>query len=206
MPTPSNPPIGGVTWMDAIDGSIEVYAGSLKAILDGLAACRTVATAHMVANGIMSSDAEIADTGRWYPLSGTIRAYHAIEEEAGRGALFDVGASVPKNAQFPETIADIDAAMKANDIAYHMNHRKAGVVMFDPATGAMVEGIGHYRYSRSGSEQTITMVCDGPYPCSFDYGLLTALAQRFETGAAVAHDGEACRASGNADCTYVITW
>jgi hypothetical protein len=68
--------------------------------------------------------------------------------DVGPRALFQYGQHLPKYAPFPPTITDIQSAMGSMDAAYHMNHRKNGKVMFDPATGEMLEGIGHYGYRR----------------------------------------------------------
>lgn len=97
--------------------------------------------------------------------------------------------------------------MQSNDVAYHMNHRRNGQLMFNPATGVMLEGIGHYGYKREPGERKIISVCDNPYPCKLDHGILTTVARRFQLRALVTHDDtKPCRAKGGNDCTYVVTW
>jgi hypothetical protein len=51
-------------------------------------------------------------------------------------------------AQFPPQIKTIDDALGAIDVAYHMNHRINGKVLFDPQTGKTAEGIGHYVFEK----------------------------------------------------------
>ena len=41
---------------------------------------------------------------------------------------------------FPPEINDVESAVRSIDIAFHLNQRKNGVVMYDPATGVMLEG------------------------------------------------------------------
>ena len=68
--------------------------------------------------------------------------------------------------------------------------------MFDATTSELAEGIGPYGYEKA-SERSIVSVCDNPYPCSFDRGIITTMARRFERGAAIVHDDSApCRRRG----------
>ncbi len=50
------------------------------------------------------------------------------------------------------------------------------------------------------------MECSTPYPCAFDEGIVTGLAQRFEPTATVAHDRKGCRKRGDPSCNYNVTW
>jgi len=118
-----------------------------------------------------------------------------------------IGQHVPKHAPFPPSINDIHGAMGSMDAAYHMNHRKGGRVMFDPATGQMLSGIGNYGYAPVPRERRIISVCENPYPCDFDRGIITALAARFERGSRVTHDDSApCRKNGADSCKFIIAW
>ena len=36
-----------------------------------------------------------------------------------------------------------------------MKHKKNGSIMFDPNSGAVLEGISHYSYSKNGNEYTL---------------------------------------------------
>jgi hypothetical protein len=50
-------------------------------------------------------------------------------------------------------------------------------------------------------------VCDNPYPCAFDRGIITAMAQGFELQAKVVHDdAKPCRKQGAESCTYIASW
>jgi hypothetical protein len=108
----------------------------------------------------------------------------------------------------PPWVVDRDTAIKAIDIAYHLNHRKKGELLFDINTGTMTEGIGHYGYEqdRFGKNQIVS-VSHNPYPCAFDHGIITAMAHKFQPAALIKHDDtKECRSNGAETCTYNITW
>jgi hypothetical protein len=189
---------------------IEVSGNSLSSILEGFGVFRSLAMQVLRTHGIVvyltGKDATI-DITKWYPLAKFLDAIEDISNRIGARIMNDIGQSVPKNAKFPPSIKDLDMAVRAIDVAFHMNHRKGGVPMFDPKTGKMVEGIGHYGYQRLGSERKITSVCDNPYPCQLDLGLLTAMSKKFELSPLVSHDDrKPCRSKGGSSCTYIITW
>jgi hypothetical protein len=189
---------------------IEVSGASLGAIIDGFKKYPTVAMKYLTKYGLVKTvagkPAEI-DRGGWYSLETWLAAYEGIANEVGPNSLFGIGKSIPENATFPPHVVDIHSAIASIDVAFHMNHRKNGVVMFNPENGSMLEGIGHYAVQPSEKENRIICVCENPYPCDFDRGIITAMANRFEPLARTAHDNEApCRKNGADSCTYVVMW
>ncbi|WP_223754257.1 hypothetical protein [Myxococcus sp. RHSTA-1-4] len=149
----------------------------------------------------------VLDTNAWYDLELYLPVYKRIDTLLGGRGLEKVGSFVPQNAVFPPHVKDVQSALASIDIAYHMNHRKDGRDMFNPATGEMMEGIGHYTYQPVAGKNEAVMVCDNPYPCRFDMGLIKGMAQRFQPQATLTHDAhQGCRHKGAASCTYVITW
>lgn len=147
------------------------------------------------------------DYNDWYQQQVWLDAFKEISMRLGDHALSQIGIKISDNIQFPEWVKDIDSALKLVDISYHMNHRKNGRPMFDPTSGAMLDGIGHYGYSRKRGENMIISECNTPYPCEFDKAVLTAVAQKFKPGAYVTHDdSRPCRKNGNKSCTYKICW
>jgi hypothetical protein len=188
---------------------IEAYGASIEAIVEAFKLFPSVALKRLVAAGIgtMQGKNMVVERDAWYSQEKFLSAFENIAKEVGPRALFQYGQHVPKHAPFPPSINDIHSAMGSMDAAYHMNHRKNGRVMFDPATGTMLEGIGHYGYSPVPGERKIISVCENPYPCDFDRGILTYLAVRFERLARVAHDDtKPCRRAGADSCTYIVTW
>ncbi|MFZ5892168.1 MAG: hypothetical protein ACOY0T_14015 [Myxococcota bacterium] len=189
---------------------IEVSGASLGAIVEGFRKYPTVAMKYLTRYGLVKGPVgKQADIDRegWYRLEDWLAAYEGIANEIGLNSLFGIGKSIPENAVFPPHVNDIHSAIASIDVAYHMNHRKNGTVMFNPETGQMLEGIGHYGFQAANDENRIICVCENPYPCDFDRGIITAMATRFEPLARTVHDNEApCRKKGADSCTYVVMW
>lgn len=148
------------------------------------------------------------DMDGWYSQAAWLEAFEHIAATVGDRVLFNIGLSIPENAEFPPWVLDIDSAVKAIDVAYHLNHRKKGKQLFDVSTGTMFEGIGHYGYARpEAGENRIVCVNHNPYPCAFDRGIISAMAWKFQPNALVVHDdAKECRSHGAETCTYYITW
>jgi hypothetical protein len=194
----------------AFEAGIEVYGVSINAIVEAFKLFPSIALKRLAAHGIGTTrrNGEVdIDTEGWYAQQAWLDAFKDIANSVGAQALFQIGRHVPKHAVFPPTVTDIHSGIKSINVAYHMNHRKFGLAMFEPSTGTMLDGIGQYGYADSG-RNTIKSVCENPYPCEFDHGILTAIAQRFEKRARVDHDPEAgCRAkTSGRSCTYHIAW
>lgn len=186
--------------------SIENKGEALRAFVDGLKDCPSIARKYLVEFGLIKEGAEI-DPSAWYAVDGCLAVYHAISEEVGPNTSYAIGKRIPENAVFPPNIKDIQSAMQSIDVAYHMNHRKNGKLMFDPATGQMQEGIGHYLCEIVRNEHKLVMVCENPYPCDFDRGIVSAMAARFQSNALVVHEPRTgCRKTGAKACRYVVTW
>ena len=53
-------------------------------------------------------------------------------------------------------------------------------------------------------------MCDNPYPCEFDEGLLDAVTDRYRPKDSffirLSHDPSGCRQRGDRRCTYLISW
>lgn len=192
----------------AFERGIEVNGRTVYAVVDGFKTFARVAKRFLAEEGIgrLSPSGEYElDLDGWYPQDAWLRAFARIGAEVGESVLFDIGASIPANAEFPPWVVDVESAIRSVDVAYLMNHRKQGRVMFDPETGGMLEGIGHYGFERIASASEILSRCHNPYPCSFDYGILTSMARRFARGATVTHDPwRPCRRFGDDECTYRI--
>lgn len=194
--------------MQEIPSDIEVNGESLGATVDAFRQYPQIVSKYLLQYDVVGKSANPLDINRsaWYPLDKWLVAYAAIAKEVGLNSLYTIGKKIPENAKFPPHINDIHSALSSIDVAYHMNHRKSGVVMFDPQTGMMLEGIGHYTYRLEEDTRAI-LVCENPYPCEFDRGIISAMASRFEPGSKTVHDNDApCRKKGGASCTYIVWW
>ena len=184
----------------------EVSGRSLGAIIDGFRHYPTVALTYLQKFGIAKSDQEL-DRDAWYRLDTWISALTAMTSEVGSNSMYRIGRSVPQNVALPAHITDIHACLASLDDAYRLNHRKNGVAMLNPSTGEKVDGIGRYTYEPVKDANQVICVCDVPYPCDLDRGLIGAMAARFEPTAKIQHDGDApCRKKGGESCTYVVFW
>jgi hypothetical protein len=194
----------------AFEPGIEVNGQTVNAIVDGFRFLKEFPSRILLEEGIGKPGAEglvEIDPEAWYSQESWLRAFERIGKTMGRPNLFAIGLRIPENAKFPPTITRIHEAIASIDVAYHMNHRKHGHVMYDPASGTMLEGIGHYGYEPVAGRAMIVSRCRNPYPCDFDRGILTAMAKRFEKAAHVTHvDGDPCRERGDESCTYHVGW
>lgn len=191
------------------EAGIEVKGQSVRAVVAGFSNFVVLGSAYLLDEGIgMPTPKGLVslEPEGWYSQKSVLLCLRQIRKELGDGLLMRIGMAVPRSAMFPEGIRDIREAIKSVDVAYHLNHRKHGRPMFEPETGRMEEGIGHYGYEPVPGQRKIYSLCETPYPCAFDQGLLMATAQRYESNARVAHDPRSCRKKREERCTYVITW
>ncbi|MCE9669334.1 hypothetical protein LY474_16100 [Myxococcus stipitatus] len=192
-----------------IDSGITVTGASVYSIVEAIQSFSVLVNALLDVMKVppRADGTRTIDQTQWYPIEDYLQAYKKIDTLLGGRGLEKVGSMIPKNAVFPPNVTDIHSALASIDVAFHMNHRKNGKEMFNPATGEMMEGIGHYTYKAVPGKNEGFMVSANPYPCRFDLGLVRGMAQRFAPIATVTHDLEhGCRQKGGGSCTYVITW
>jgi hypothetical protein len=185
--------------------NIEVNGNTVRTIAEGFGLVKHLAEEHFSAAGLPNIN-DIKNE-EWYSQEKWLKAFESVARSYEDDGLFKIGMKIPENATFPPNIKTIEDAMQSIDIAYHLNHRKRGFIMFDQLTGKMEEGIGHYGYKKVEGENMIIMECINPYPCSFDKGIITCMAKKFMPNAKVFHnDFKSCRKTGADGCTYIITW
>jgi hypothetical protein len=195
------------------DRSFEGYemdACNVQNIIDAFRLFPEAGLKPLVKRGMGSLNAQgkiVVVPSGWVSLANWLGALDEILQSVGPSKMYEIGKQIPKNAVFPPNIVDVVSALGSVDVAYHMNHRKNGVVMFDPATGAMLDGIGHYSPTLKPQARHALVECDNPYPCDLDRGVLVALALRFERNARIEHLEESrCRKHGATKCVYKISW
>ncbi|HKU40731.1 MAG TPA: hypothetical protein VJR89_21370 [Polyangiales bacterium] len=191
------------------ESGIENSGESVGAIVDGFKKFPTIAQKYMCKYGFLKPNQTLADLDRtrWYSEESWLQAFEAISNEVGLNSLYGVGKAMIENAVLPPQICDVPSALGSLDVAYHMNHRKKGVIMFDPQTGMMLEGIGHFVATVDAAEKRVVVVSNTPYPCDFERGIVGGFASRFDPNARTVHDSNApCRKKGAESCTYVTWW
>ncbi|NLA26743.1 MAG: hypothetical protein GX878_05045 [Firmicutes bacterium] len=170
---------------------VSVNGETVLSVLDGMGGFKKKALQILSEKGIVDPQ-----PGLWYPQQAWLDAFKEISDSIGKKTLFEIGKTVPNNAQWPQEIDSLEIALDSIDQAYHMNHKDGE--------------IGHYHFQKTG-DNSGTMVCKNPYPCEFDFGIITAVARKFKpsptTVVSVKHDDSAnCRRKGDDSCTYLITW
>jgi hypothetical protein len=179
----------------------EVSGQTIMGILTAMGEYSSIAKSILRQNGIRNIEPDA-----WYPMGVCLAAVVTIGEKVGEHTLFVIGKRVPGNVAWPPHIREIDEVLAFIDIAYHSTHRIDGVVLYDPASGVMREGIGHYRHQKEGPRRSV-MVCDTPFPSEFDRGLILEVARQFQPHAAVSlDDTKPTRKRGALSCTYIVSW
>jgi len=189
----------------AFQPGVEVNGETVLSIVDGMGVFTDRGYRILADHGIRDPK-----PGQWYELQSYLNAFKAIFELTGEFTLFNIGKMIPRNAQFPPGIETIEQALSLIDVAYHMNHRIHGQPMFNPETGTMLEGIGHYTFTKTGDREGI-FVCENPYPSDFDRGIAESMANRFRPD-----DSEyvilqldltkPTRKHGADSCTFNVRW
>jgi len=175
-----------------IPSEVQVLGQSIMAMIGGMELLKSRAMKILADNGIPQLEPQ-----GWYPMRNALTAIKSIEEKIGPVTMRAVGRKVPEHAKFPPEITTIEQALRSLNVAYQMNHR-----------GQQGGNIGGYRFDTAGHGGR--MVCDNPYPCNFDHGIIEALCERFRpkdsVWVRVEHAPLGCRHKGGSDCTYLISW
>lgn len=196
---------GRLTQFVSQSDGIEVSGETVMAVLHGMGNMREKGREILAWNGILAPEA-----GRWYPQQGLLDALRQIASSFRPITLTSIGRKIPDMARFPVGIQGIHQALLSLDIAYHLNHRKDGKVLFNNAERKLLDGIGHYFYRNSGASSAV-LVCTSPYPCEFDRGFIDATALRYRPDGVgdihVTHEMTGhCRKNGDDFCTYQVEW
>lgn len=137
------------------------------------------------------------DPDCWYPQQAWLDAFYELAQGDFSASLdlVSIGMRIPEVAVWPSGIKTIQDALFSIDEAYQAAHRNGE--------------IGSYRVRLVG-ECEAEMVCENPYPCNFDYGIIYNTARLFlppRSRLVVMHDDKApCRTKGDDSCTYHIKW
>ena len=188
----------------AIDPKAEITGDAILPVVEGMGVFRQKALEILANHQVVNPRA-----GQWYRQQSYLDALKIIAESIGDNTLFMIGKQIPEKAVWPPHVDTVVKGLASIDVAYHLNHRIGGLILFDMATGRMREGIGHYGFSQTG-ERAVTMVCNNPYPCAFDRGIIESAAKKFAPPTAfvrAVHDAaQPCRKKGADACTYHVTW
>jgi hypothetical protein len=188
----------------AKESGIKVNGQTVLAVVNGLGAYKIMGKSILNSKGLANVEVD-----EWYSQQGWLDAFKEIDVKVGRATLLSIGKQIPETADWPPTVRTIEDALASIDIAYHINHMKNNKAMFDINTGVIQEGIGHYLFQKTGEGQG-KVICDNPYPCEFDQGIIEATAEKFKPDSGksitIRHDDVSCRKNGEDACIYHISW
>lgn len=191
----------------SIEG-VEVSGETILGFIDAMGAFKPTALNYLEEFAISNPQ-----EGGWYPLGPLISLFNKIADEGGKNTVRIIGATIINNKIWPEGITTLGDALRSIDVAYHMNHRRNGICLFDQENNKIIEGsIGHtFVIPPKKDARKALYICSSFYPCEFDFGMAAAFARKFKPKgvnkyARVRHDTGECRSKGGKSCTYIIEW
>jgi hypothetical protein len=174
----------------AYDPRVEVIGEVVKSFTAGVGVFASSAVKILNDNGIKDPQ-----PGQWYPQQSYLNAMKLISERTGPMVLKSIGKYTSDNAKKPPQMDSIESALSLLDVAYKMNHRNGK--------------IGGYNVVKTGA-RSATVVCDHPYPDSFDSGVIEELAHLFRKSGdhiiVKIDPTKPQKNKGAESTTYVIEW
>lgn len=189
----------------AFNDAVEVNSRTILSFVNSTRRGKEKRTEMLKKNGIALDNTE------WYPVQLWLDAFKDLSDNIGEINLFLIGRAIIENAEFPP-MEGLQDALASIDFAYHMNHRINGEVMFNPETGKMLEGIGHYSLvSFDAAGRKAIMECKNPYPSKFDQGIIDKVTELFKPADSKSYEvkidiTKERRTQGAESCTYLIRW
>ncbi len=176
------------------DGSIEGATVIGRSPLSYIAAGESVSSfvGKQISSKLGEYGLEDIEPDEWYPLEIPLAMLYDMRDEYGDIRMRNMGQNVPQHVEFPPELSDVDNALRAIDTAYHQNHRG--------------DDIGFYEFQVEDSREGI-VICETPYPCEFDKGLIMGVAEKFaDSHVDVEEVGDQCRSDGGQRCEYRVEW
>lgn len=177
----------GMAEYESFDNNVEVNGQTVLAFVQGVpSAFEEHAVEILAEHGITEPTVD-----EWYPLQAWLDAFEEIETHLGAATVNRIGESIPANADWPSSVEVVLAGLEMINDAYHLNHRNGEIGYYD---------------AEQVDEQTIQVHCKNPYPCTFDQGIISAIAQQYAHGQAVfvTEISEHCRSDGGDECVYQV--
>lgn len=174
----------------AMSPEVEVRGDVVLSLVNVMGAFKSISLEILKQNGIVDPEPD-----QWCSQQAWLDSFRVIADKVGPNTLYQVGRQIPAQYNYPAGTDSIETVMSDLDEAYHKSHRGGEV--------------GHYRFQIMGLNVG-QMTCDNPYPCDFDRGIISSLAERFEPAnslADVRHEEDApCKKQGAESCIYTISW
>jgi hypothetical protein len=178
---------------EAYDPDTEVKGSTVNSLVSAASAVSSVFEKR-INDTLAENGIEDVREEEWYSLQACLDTLAEISESIGPQTLASIGKAIPDHADWPPGIDSVSGGLASVGDAYQMNHRKGE--------------IGFYEYEAVGDDEAL-ITCRNPYPCEFDEGLITGVAEKFGEGAAyvdVAEESDTCRSEGGEACVYRVSW
>ena len=174
----------------ALSSEVQVLGEVVLSLVNVMGAFKGISLDILKENGIVEPEPD-----EWYSQQAWLDSFKVIADKVGPNTLYQVGRQIPQQYYFPPGVDSIESVLADLDDAYRKSHRGGD--------------IGHYRFQVLGLNVG-QVKCDNPYPCDFDRGIISALAERFEPEGSlvdVRHEEDApCKKQGADSCVYTISW
>jgi len=131
------------------------------------------------------------EKGQFCPLEDYLSLLNDLEKRMPT-VLRSAGKFISFEALLPPDFQSLEVGLMFLNVAYNMNHR-----------GAQPGEIGQYACEKK-SDSLFEMYSSIPYPCTFDEGIFSGFAQKFDETISIEHMDESCRAKGDEYCKYKI--
>ena len=179
---------------EAFDPTVEVHGQTIvnvveKALTQFSAAYRDKARDALAREGITDPQPD-----EWYPQQAWLNAFKTVAADLEPHVLDRLGEQIPAVAAWPEEIQTVEEGLQSIDDAYQRNHRGSD--------------IGYYRFEPTDQREG-EVICNNPYPCEFDRGVIRAVAQRYapvDSFVFLEERGQECRREGDDKCIYTVSW
>ncbi|MUV57769.1 hypothetical protein GJ632_11495 [Halogeometricum sp. CBA1124] len=183
-----------MTQYEAFDSDVEVNGRTILNVAEEALAQFSERYRDRAFDALANQGITDPDPNNWYPQQAWLNAFEAIGDDLEPHVLDRLGEQIPAVANWPEDVQSVEEGLRSIDDAYQRNHRGSE--------------IGSYRFEKTG-EQEGDVVCNNPYPCEFDRGLVRAVAQRYapvDSFVFLEEHGDTCRRNGDDRCVYTVYW
>jgi len=130
----------------------------------------------------------------WHGLEPYLAFLEDVRGQFGPEALRAMGRAIPDTSRFPPELDSLERALRLLDVAYQVNHRGGP--------------IGRYQ-ARFREGRRAEVICENPYPCELDQGILERLVARYggaEEAEVIHRPGPECRRLGGRACRFDLRW
>ncbi len=188
----------------SFDPAIEVSGKAMLSVIDGMGIFKNIGIEILKRHGIHD-----VNPYKWYSQQAWLDSFKEIYETIGEATLVKIGESVPYNAAWPENIKNLEDALYAINVSFHLNHRKNGKILYDADNNIFFQGIGEYIIEKN-NDKDFLVICKNSYPCDFDRGIITGTVKKYKPeelsmdDIKIMHLDGKCRKKGDDLCVYNV--